>query len=133
MVDDRLPRVFFVFETSWDRRQLTLCREAWEGQQELVFPEPSDTECEASFDALGFIERLVGGAFGRIDAVLSASDYPGATASPHAPGRARPERAPRRTVRSRRRSARSHRRPCRASRCCARAAPHACPSRSRCS
>lgn len=79
MVDERPPRVFFVFETAWDRRQLELCRDAWDGKLELVFPEPSDTECDADFDVLAFIERAVGGAFGRIDAVLSASDYPGAT------------------------------------------------------
>jgi biotin carboxylase len=81
MVDEGPPRVFFVFETAWDRRQLELCRDAWEGKLELVFPEPSDTDCDADFDVLAFIERAVGGAFGRIDAVLSASDYPGATAA----------------------------------------------------
>jgi biotin carboxylase len=79
MLDERAPRVLFVFETAWDRRQLALCREAWQDRLELVFPEPSDTDCDADFDVVHYIERAVSGALGRIDAVLSASDYPGAT------------------------------------------------------
>jgi hypothetical protein len=74
-----LPRVWCVFETAWDRPQLGLCRDAWEGRLEIEFPEPSDTECPSDFDALRFIERAASGELGRIDGVFSASDYPGAT------------------------------------------------------
>ena len=73
------PRLLGLFETSWDRPQLEHCRDAWEGRAELVFPEPTDAECEAEFDALALVERAVTGALGRIDGVFSASDYPGAT------------------------------------------------------
>lgn len=79
MVDERLSRVLCVFETDWDRRQLELCRPTWEGRLELGFPEPSDADCDADFDVLRFIERAHAGALGRIDAVFSASDYPGAS------------------------------------------------------
>src|SRR5262245_23107142 len=74
-----LPRLLCVFETAWDRKQLGLCRDAWEGRVELVFAEPTDADCPAEFDALGLIERAVAGELGRIDGVFSASDYPGAT------------------------------------------------------
>jgi hypothetical protein len=71
-----LPRLLCVFETAWDRVQLAMCRDAWEGRFEVVFPEPSDADCPADFDALAWIERTAAGA---IDGVFSASDYPGST------------------------------------------------------
>jgi biotin carboxylase len=81
MTGEGAPRVWIVFETAWDRRQLEACREAWEDRLAPVFPEPSDADCEADFDVLRFIERAADGSLGRIDAVLSASDYPGAAAA----------------------------------------------------
>jgi hypothetical protein len=71
--------VLCVFETAWDRTQLGMCRDAWEGRIEVAFPEPSDAACPADFDVLDQIERAVAGELGRIDGVFSASDYPGAT------------------------------------------------------
>jgi hypothetical protein len=73
------PRLLCLFETSWDRPQLAHCRDAWEGRVEIAFPEPTDAECPAEFDALALIEHAASGALGRIDGVFSASDYPGAT------------------------------------------------------
>jgi hypothetical protein len=75
----RLPRLLCVFETAWDRAQLAMCRDAWEGRCELVFPAPSDADCPADFDVLGWIESAVAGELGAVDGVFSASDYPGAT------------------------------------------------------
>jgi hypothetical protein len=68
-----------VFETAWDRAQLGLCRDAWEGRHEVVFPEPTDAGCPAELDVLAWIERAAAGELGAIDGVFSASDYPGAT------------------------------------------------------
>ena len=70
-------RVLAVFETSWDRAQLAMCRDAWEGRIEIAFPEPSDVDCDADFDALRFVERAAAGELGPIDGVFSSSDYPG--------------------------------------------------------
>ena len=78
MVGEARRRVLVVFETQWDRKQLLACREAWEDRVEFVFVEPADADCAWNFDALGLVERAVSGALGRIDAVLSSSDYPGA-------------------------------------------------------
>ena len=78
MTETGLPRLLCVLETSWDRVQLDRCRDAWEGQLEVAFPEPSDADCPADFDALAWIERAASGGFGRVDGVFSASDYPGA-------------------------------------------------------
>ena len=74
-----LSRLVCVFETAWDRVQLGMCRDAWEGRHELVFPEPKDADCPADFDVLAWIERVVAGELGAFDGVFSASDYPGAT------------------------------------------------------
>jgi biotin carboxylase len=67
-----------LFETHWDRKQLEACQDRWNGEFVVEFPEPSDPECEAGFDVLGFIERAVHGELGPIAGVTSASDYPGA-------------------------------------------------------
>jgi biotin carboxylase len=77
MVGDPPRRVLLVFEMPWDRKQLDACRDAWQGRVEPVFSEPSDLDCPAEFDALGFIEALAAGALGRIDGAMSSSDYPG--------------------------------------------------------
>jgi biotin carboxylase len=78
MVGDGRRRVLVVFETQWDRKQLEACAGAWRERVEFAFAEPPDADCAWDFDVLGLIERAVSGALGRIDAVLSSSDYPGA-------------------------------------------------------
>ena len=79
MVGDARRTALVVFETQWDRRQLGACAEAWRDRAEIVFSEPSDADCAWDFDVLGLVERASSGGLGRIDAVLSSSDYPGAT------------------------------------------------------
>jgi hypothetical protein len=79
MVEEARRRVLVVLETHWDRRQLEACRSSWEGELELAFPPPDDVSCPSAFDPLAFVESAASGALGRIDAVMSSSDYPGAT------------------------------------------------------
>jgi hypothetical protein len=74
-------RVLCVFETLWDRKQLAACREAWDARVEVAFCAPADADCSADFEALGFVERAAAGELGRIDAVITSSDYPGAVVS----------------------------------------------------
>lgn len=81
MVGDARRRVLVVFETHWDRKQLEACRGAWEERAEIRYAEPDDADCGWDFDILGYIERAAAGGLGHIDAVLSSSDYPGATAA----------------------------------------------------
>jgi biotin carboxylase len=81
MVGDGRRRVLVVFETQWDRKQLAACVHAWRDRVEPVFAEPADAACAWDFDVLGLVERAATGALGRIDAVLSSSDYPGAHAA----------------------------------------------------
>ena len=78
MSPDPRRRVLMLFETQWDRKQLAACQERWAERITVDFPEPSDAECMATFDVLGFIERAVHGQLGTIGGVTSASDYPGA-------------------------------------------------------
>src|SRR5262245_64967248 len=78
MVGEGRRRVLVVFETQWDRKQLHACRDAWKDRVELAFSEPADADCAWDFDALGLVERAVSGRLGRVGAVLSSSDYPGA-------------------------------------------------------
>jgi biotin carboxylase len=78
MNPDPRRRVLMLFETHWDRKQLEACQDRWSSEFVVEFPEPSDPECEAVFDVLGFIERAVHGELGSIGGVTSASDYPGA-------------------------------------------------------
>ena len=79
MVGDVRRTALVVFETQWDRKQLAACSGAWTDRVEIVFSEPSDGGCAWDFDVLGLIERAASGGLGRIDAVFSSSDYPGAT------------------------------------------------------
>jgi biotin carboxylase len=72
-------RVLVAFETLWDRKQLEASGAAAGGRLELAFPAPDDASCPWDFDALGWLEDAVAGRLGRVDAVLSSSDYPGAT------------------------------------------------------
>jgi len=78
MVGEARRRVLVVFETQWDRKQLGACRAAWQDRAEFAFAEPADANCAWDFDALGLVERAATGGLGRVDAVLSSSDYPGA-------------------------------------------------------
>jgi hypothetical protein len=71
-------RVLILFETSWDRRQLAACEPRWSSSIEVVYSLPSDASCALSLDPVGFVKDAVRGAWGRIDGVTSASDYPGA-------------------------------------------------------
>ncbi len=72
-------RVLVLFETAWDRRQLAACAERWSGAASVAFPEPSDVDCPADLDPVSFTARAAAGEFGRIDGVMSSSDYPGVT------------------------------------------------------
>jgi ATP-grasp domain-containing protein len=71
-------RVLMLFETSWDRRQLAACERRWSGSIDVAYSLPSDTSCTLELDPVAFARDAVRGAWGRIDGVLSASDYPGA-------------------------------------------------------
>jgi biotin carboxylase len=79
MVGDARRTVLVVFETQWDRKQLGACVDAWQERVQLAFAGPTDADCAWDFDVLGLIERAVSGGLGPFDAVLSSSDYPGAT------------------------------------------------------
>ena len=81
MVGDERRTALVVFETQWDRKQLGACADAWRDRARIVFAEPSDSNCAWDFDVQGLIERAASGGLGRIDAVLSSSDYPGATSA----------------------------------------------------
>jgi hypothetical protein len=72
-------RVLVLFETAWDRRQFAACAQRWSNTISLIFPEPNDTDCPADLDPVAFVASAVRGAWGRIDGVISSSDYPGAT------------------------------------------------------
>jgi len=74
-----MQRVLFAFATGWDARQLAACRSAWEDRFELAWAEPSDAECPWSLDVGAWLERTARAWRGRVDGVLSSSDYPGAT------------------------------------------------------
>jgi hypothetical protein len=70
-------RVVVLFETAWDRRQLAASAARWSGAIEVGFSEPSDADCPANLDPVSFVASAVRGASGRIDGVMSSSDYPG--------------------------------------------------------
>ncbi len=72
-------RVLIVFSTGWDARQLEACRAAWEPRFELHWAEPSDADCPWSLDVADWVERTADVWRGRVDGILSSSDYPGAT------------------------------------------------------
>lgn len=74
-----MKRVLIVFATGWDSRQLEACRPAWEERFELVWGEPTDAECPWDLDVAAWVERTARQWRGRVDGVLSSSDYPGAT------------------------------------------------------
>jgi hypothetical protein len=91
-------RLLVVLETHWDRPQLEACRPAWEQRLEVAYAPPHDFDCPFDFDPLAFVDAACGGRFGRVDGVVSSSDYPGATLAAAIATRlglpgARPERA----------------------------------------
>lgn len=61
MVGEGKRRVLALLETHWDRKQLEACRERWDAELEVVFPEPDDVSCPYDFDPLDWIERAVAG------------------------------------------------------------------------
>lgn len=61
----------------WDGKQLEACRADSADRFEFEFAHPTDADCRATFDALGFVRDM--SARGGFDGVISASDYPGAT------------------------------------------------------
>jgi hypothetical protein len=68
-----VARVLLVFPTSWDRRQI-------EGSRfDVAIHGPTDEERPDEFDVLGFLDETAAAFSARVDGVLSASDYPGAT------------------------------------------------------
>ena len=76
-----MQRVLVAFPTAWDRRQLAACRPLWQERYEIVWGEPSDEDCRADLDPVAWVEENAARWGGRIDGVLSSSDYPGATLS----------------------------------------------------
>lgn len=65
--------------TKWDGPQLAACRSAWEGRYEPVLGEPTDDTCSWEDDPFALLEQALAVHRGRIEGVLSSSDYPGAT------------------------------------------------------
>ncbi len=72
-------KVFFVFPTAWDARQLERCRESWAERFEVEFGTITDWDCRWDLDVLAYIDQMSDALRGRIDGVASSSDYPGAT------------------------------------------------------
>jgi biotin carboxylase len=78
MPDPEPARVLCVFETMWDRKQLRACDPAALPALEVIFPEPADEDCRADLDVHAYIDAAVRGDLGRVDGVVTSSDYPGA-------------------------------------------------------
>jgi hypothetical protein len=76
-----MKRVLVLCPTAWDRKQLEACRAAWSERVEVELWGPTDEERAWDFDVLGFIDQTVERFGGRIEGVMSTSDYPGATAA----------------------------------------------------
>jgi biotin carboxylase len=74
-----VKRVLFLLPTAWDAPQLEACRPAWEGRYEPVLGQPTDDSCTWEDDPFALLEAALAEHGGRIDGVLSSSDYPGAT------------------------------------------------------
>lgn len=71
--------MLIVFATGWDARQLEACRLSWESRFEVRWADPSDASCPWALDVADWVERTARIWRGRVDGVLSSSDYPGAT------------------------------------------------------
>jgi biotin carboxylase len=74
-------QIAFLFPTAWDRRQLEICRTAWEGRFEPLFLGPEDGDVPAGFDVPAFVERVALEHGRTLAGVTSSSDYPGAVAA----------------------------------------------------
>ena len=74
-----MKKVLLVFPTAWDTRQLEYCAPSWKSDFEIIMESPTDEECPSDFDVMGYIDTLAERYRGRVDGVLSTSDYPGAT------------------------------------------------------
>lgn len=74
-----MKRVLFVFATGWDARQLEACRSSWESRFEVLWADPPDADCSWDLDVAGWVARTADLWRGKVDGVLSSSDYPGAT------------------------------------------------------
>jgi ATP-grasp domain len=80
--DGTSKRVLVVFPTAWDEKQLKVLPAPVTDRYQTELSSPADHDCAWNYDVLGFIEEQVRaheGPDGRIDGVLSSSDYPGAT------------------------------------------------------
>jgi hypothetical protein len=74
-----MKRVLLVFPTLWDGRQLRNSEDDWQGRYEVHFAEPADGECPWDLDVDRWLDETASAWRGRLDGVLSTSDYPGAT------------------------------------------------------
>ncbi len=68
-----------MFPTLWDARQLECCRHDWSDHFEVVLDEPTDWDCPWNLDLHTYVEGAVSALRGRVEGVISSSDYPGAT------------------------------------------------------
>jgi hypothetical protein len=73
--------VLVLFPTIWDRKQLAACEMAWRERVAVDFASPTDEDCPARLDVLELIAALARERRGRLDGVMSSSDYPGAVAA----------------------------------------------------
>lgn len=74
-------RILVAFPSSWDFRQLEASRSSWEGRYELVWGDPTDDDCRADLEPEDWVARMVAAHGGKIDGVMSSSDYPGSLLS----------------------------------------------------
>ena len=72
-----MKRILLVMPTAWDAKQLAACPGLRE-RFEMVWAEPADADCPASFDPGAFVDEAVAGRWGEIHGVATSSDYPGA-------------------------------------------------------
>ncbi len=72
-------RALVVFPTAWDERQIRPLGARLTDHCQIELAEPHDHDWTWDFDVVGFIEDRVRENEGRLDGVLSSSDYPGAT------------------------------------------------------
>jgi len=70
-------RILIVLPDYWARLQLVHSQH-WRERFEVIEASPSNEECPEDFDAVGYIERAAREYAGRVDGVMSSSDYPGA-------------------------------------------------------
>jgi biotin carboxylase len=74
-----LERVLVVFPTLWDARFLRGEARAGRDRAEVLFSEPSDSDCSARLDILAHIERMAELARREgVGGIVTSSDYPGA-------------------------------------------------------